>query len=158
VKKGKIEGQMYPKVEAFLKKRGYKILREKTFLKNNIGIDIGQESVTPDVIGYKDNDVWIIECKQPCTIEQFGFVLGQLACDKWLFDKHDLLRQRIGRVKTIKYSVALLEKGKYQLTSLLLETFKAILSHYRLSFGFLKMNVGSDVVEEVLKPCNRSMK
>ena len=77
--------------------------------------------------------------------------MGQLVCYKLLFDtKRDLLEQRIGReVKTTKYSIALLETDKYPLTSGLLETFKAILSHNKLRFGLLKINERFNEVEEV---------
>jgi hypothetical protein len=142
------EEQMYRKIEDFLKQQGYQILGKKERFQIE---DIGQKYFELDVIGYKDNTVWIIECKRYCTIEQFSFALGQLACYKWIFQKKlDLLKQRIGMdVKKFKCSIALLEMNKYQLGSSLLETFKNILSHYGLKFGLLKINEKTEVKEEI---------
>jgi len=139
---------MYRKIEDFLKQQGYQILGKKERFQIE---DIGQKYFELDVIGYKDNTVWIIECKRYCTIEQFSFALGQLACYKWIFQKKlDLLKQRIGMdVKKFKCSIALLEMNKYQLGSSLLETFKNILSHYGLKFGLLKINEKTEVKEEI---------
>jgi hypothetical protein len=142
------EEQMYRKIEDFLKQQGYQILGKKERFQIE---DIGQKYFELDVIGYKDNTVWIIECKRYCTIEQFSFALGQLACYKWIFQKKlDLLKQRIGMdVKKFKCSIALLEMNKYRLGSSLLETFKNILDHYGLKFGLLKINEKTEVKEEI---------
>jgi len=141
------EEQMYSKVGDFLKQQGYHVHGRKERFRIE---DIGQKYFELDVIGYKDNTVWMIECKRYCTIEQFGFALGQLACYKWIFQKkRDLLKQRIGmNVKKFKCSIALLETNKYQLGSSLLETFKNILSHYGLKFGLLKINGKTFEVKE----------
>jgi hypothetical protein len=141
------EEQMYCKIEDFLKQQGYQILGKKERFQIE---DIGQKYFELDVIGYKDNTVWITECKRYCTIEQFSFALGQLACYKWIFQKKlDLLKQRIGMdVKKFKCSIALLEVNKYRLGSSLLETFKNILDHYGLKFGLLKINGKTFEVKE----------
>ncbi|MGB9756273.1 MAG: hypothetical protein ACPLVJ_00620 [Candidatus Bathyarchaeales archaeon] len=152
--KGKYK-EMYQKVENFLKRHGYSILDRKRITVNRE--ELGQKFIEPDVVGCKDNEVWIFECKQPCTIEQFGFALGQLACYKWIFDqKTELLEKRIGKeVKNVKYSIALLATSKYPLKNGLLKTFKEILNHYRFEFfGLLKIeerNGEYSEPEELLK-------
>jgi hypothetical protein len=147
------EEQMYRKIEDFLKQQGYQILGKKERFQIE---DIGQKYFELDVIGYKDNTVWMIECKRYCTIEQFSFALGQLACYKWIFQKKpDLLGQRIkpktGKdIKNFKCSIALLEMGKYRLEKGLLETFKDILSCYGLKCGLFKINEKTrEVTEEI---------
>jgi hypothetical protein len=149
------EEQMYLKIEEFLKEQGYEILEERTFRHEDIGVEIGQKCITPDVIGYKDNAVWIIECKPYCTVEQFGFALGQLAYDRWIFEKtkcHLLMERTIGReIKSFKYSIALLEANERPIRRRLLETFKEILSYNGLRFGLLKVNEKTgEVKEEIL--------
>jgi|YelNatPaOPRAMG01_1025707.scaffolds.fasta_scaffold30219_4 hypothetical protein len=144
------EEQMYLKIKKFLEEQGYEILGRRTFQREDIGVEIGQKSVTPDVIGYKDNTVWIIECKPFCTLWFFGSALGQLAFDRWIFEtKRHLLEQRIGReVKSVRYSIALQETDDHPLRSSLLETFKEILRYNGLRFGFLKVNEKTDEVKE----------
>jgi len=137
------EQEMYPIVETFLKKKGYKTLVKQRFSKAKIRVDIGQDFIELDIIGHKGDIVWIIECKVPCTIEQFGFALGQLICYKFLFER---MRKD---VKT-RYSIALLETEKYPLSEELLETFKSILHSNKLTFGFLKVNENSKEVKELV--------
>jgi len=147
------EEQMYLKIEEFIKEQGYEILEERTFRHEHICVEIGQKRITPDVIGYKDNAVWIIECKPFCTLWYFGSALGQLAYDRWIFEtKRHLLKQRIGReVKSFRYSIALRETNKYPLGSKLFETFKEILSYNGLKFGLLKVDEKTgEVKEEIL--------
>lgn len=137
---------MYPIIEAFLKKKSYKTLVKQRFNKTEISADIGQGYIELDVIGYKDDTAWIIECKVPCTIEQFGFALGQLICYKFILDVSDLLKER-----TTKYSIALLETQKYPLTDGLLETFKTILDSNNLKFGLLIANEKSKEVKDSIQ-------
>ena len=141
------EKEMYRIVRGFLRNEGYKTPEKKQrFYKKKINTDIGQGYIELDVIGYKDDSVWIIECKKYCTIEQFGWALGQLICYKFLFG----LRKDI---KT-KYSIALLETEKYPLTDRLLETFKTILHSNNLAFGLLIINEKSKEVRDVLDDSN----
>ena len=132
---------MYPIIEAFLEEKGYKTLVKHRFYKTEIRADIGQGYIELDVVGYKDDIAWIIECKVPCTIEQFGFAVGQLICYKFIFDtKPELLSEKIGKKVKTRYSIALLTTETYQLTNTLLETFKTILHSNNLKFGLLIVN------------------
>ena len=113
------EQEMYPILKAFLFEKGYKTLEKKRFSKAKISVDIGQDSIEPDIISYKD-DAWIIECKVPCTIEQFGWALGQLICYKFVFDTEpELLSEKIGKKVKTRYSIVLLTTETYPFAVLL---------------------------------------
>ena len=52
------EQEMYPIIEAFLKKKGYKTLVKHRFYKREIRADVGQGYIELDAIGYKDDVAW----------------------------------------------------------------------------------------------------
>ena len=116
------EKEMYRIVKGFLRRKGYKTPEKKQrfyIYKKKNNTDIGQGFIELDVMGYKD-DVWIIECKIPCTIAKFGWALGQLICYKFVFDTEpELLSEKIGKKVKTRYSIVLLTTETYPFAVLL---------------------------------------
>jgi len=144
------EREMYPEIRKFMKRNEYEAIPRKVRFRYSKK-HIGQAFIELDVIGCRDDIVWIVECKNKCTIEQFGFALGQLLCYKMLFDiEPNRLSKKVGRdVRNAKYSVGLLDTQDYPLTRELIETFRSIVNQYGFTLGLLKMDEKSKEVEEL---------
>jgi len=144
------EKEMYPILDDFLKERGFERVRSYRY---KFGRDIGQRDVGFDVTGYKDGVLWIIECKKPCTVEKFGFALGQLMCYKFLIEEElNILQTKVGKpIKQVICSIALMETGKYKLLKELLDTFKNIIKFNKVSFGFITVDEDTHKAQEHIK-------
>ena len=121
------ESEMYKVIRGSLDRiglQGYKAYPRKLRI-NGIKHFAGQDFLELDVVAWKNSEVWDIECKKPCTIEQFGFTLGQVIAYKTLLQGQllDKLRERIrivdkeiGKiVGNVNFYIALLETPEYKL-------------------------------------------
>lgn len=144
------EKETYPILDCFLEKRGFERVRSYRY---KFGTAIGQRDVGFDVTGYKDGVLWIIECKKPCTVEQFGFAIGQLMCYKFLIETElNVPQKKVGKpIKQVICSIALMETGKYKLSKELLDTFKKIMKFNKVSFGLIAINEDTHKAQEHIK-------
>jgi len=154
------EKEMYPILEKFLCKKDFKKVPEKKQLqirKEDMKEDIGQTYVTFDVLGRKDDTIWVIECKKPCTIEQFGFALGQLLYYKFLIEKYfrKKVEEKVGKISAGMYSIALLETKKHPLGNQL-KIFESILEENKLTFGFISVK-DNEEPQELIEPTKISL-
>jgi hypothetical protein len=153
------EREMYPILEKFIEEKGFEILPRRRY---KFEVDIGQRDIMFDVTGYKDGVLWIVECKKPCTIEQFGFAFGQLMCYSFLIEQGTLAdRKQIGRpinpVHGTVCSIALLENEKYRLSWELSSQFERFMKYHLVPFGFITVYRG-EVREHIkTRPSFRSL-
>lgn len=137
------ESGMYEILRCKLDKEGYLSFPRKARVYKTKNY-AGQDFIEIDVVAHKDSDVYIIECKKPCTIEKFGFALGQLIGYKRLLEKEmffEQFKKRIGldRIDRIRYSIALLTTQKYPLRDQL-ETFKLMLKEISFPIRFITID------------------
>jgi Zn ribbon nucleic-acid-binding protein len=156
------EKENYPVLEKFLKRKGFEIPKRKRprIKEVNMKKNIGQKYITFDVLGYRDGICWLIECKKPCTIEQFGFSLGQLSYYKYLIENvytpqvesaYDLPP---GKLIGCLCSMALLEthtpKQEYKIGNQY-EIYERILDENNPNYGFILVH-DNKTFQEIRKP------
>lgn len=146
------ESEMYEVIRGNLDKiglQGYKAYPRKLRI-NGIKHVAGQDFLELDVVAWKNPKVWDIECKKPCTIEQFGFTLGQVIAYRTLLQGQllDKLRERIGTLDkkigkidgNVNFYIALLETPDYKLEKQMKKTFRKMLEKIDFKVRFLTIN------------------